>query len=115
MTRPTRHGQGDGSCGSFFFRSRNCSRVPKRSSGGEVVSDRMYLRAAMGGRCSHRSKGEHRAYRTVPAWQQRSHQGDRLAVTDKRCFTTRCERLALFSCFGVCAVHCVVKKVVPVV
>ena len=68
------------------------------------MSDRMYLRAAMGGRCSHRSKGEHRAYRTVPAWQQRSHQGDRLAVTNKRRFTTRCEGL-----------HCVVKKVVPIV
>ena len=66
----------------------------------------MYLRAAMGDRCSHRSIGEHRSYKTVPAWQQRSHQGDKLAVTDKRRFTTRCEGLALFSCFGVCALCC---------
>ena len=38
-----------------------------------------------------------------------------LVVTTKRCFVTRCEGLALLSCFGVRAMHCLVKKVVPAV
>ena len=41
-------------------------------NGADVVSDRMYLRAPIGGRCSHRSKGEQRWCRTVPTWQQSS-------------------------------------------